>query len=481
MRFAERRDEEPHRDVTGGAAVNGIDVTAMRSSLGSSAPETIGVAMDASLRMELRPSALLVASMQLLGASSAELELIVERELSANAALERIEPVSDAGTATVDWPAEACRRPAPQGDRASDSLADLPGRRSDQDRLVDETRPLVADEDRFVLEYLVHSLDARGFLDQEIGEIANRLGISSDRVERVLAAVRTSSPPGLGARNVTECLLLQLDHLAATGAPVPAHCRPIVERHLDALARGRVAAVADALTTSERSVFEVRTFLRNHLRPYVAWEPDRSPCEAQVEVRLIVPDLVVREDPTEPGGLDVEVAEASRLVLRVDPAYTAAIAERRPLSDRERGHVRSHVRRARFFLARLNERWATLRRVGECTFARQRRFILHGPAALEPLTRADVARELCIHESTVSRATAEKYVMLPSGRVVPFSDFFDRSLPARDQLRELIRDETRPLSDAELARAMRDRGFPVARRTVTKYRQRLDVLPASLR
>jgi len=121
----------------------------------------------------------------------------------------------------------------------------------------------------------------------------------------------------------------------------------------------------------------------------------------------------------------------------------------------EVGRVRDLIGRADLFLARLRERWAALRRIGGSIVEHQEGFLRRGASAMEPLTRADVARAVGLHESTVSRAVAGKFAMLPSGRVVPLADFFDRSLGVRTELRAIIADERRPLSDAELVEELR--------------------------
>jgi len=133
--------------------------------------------------------------------------------------------------------------------------------------------------------------------------------------------------------------------------------------------------------------------------------------------------------------------------------------------------------RARFFVECIQRRWRTLRRVAELVVDYQHEFLEKGIRYLRPLTRAEVATRLNLDEGTVSRATANKYAMLPNGRLIPFSDFFDSSLGVKDILRELIHSETprHRLSDDELARLLSSRGIPMARRTVTKYREEMGI------
>jgi RNA polymerase sigma-54 factor len=139
------------------------------------------------------------------------------------------------------------------------------------------------------------------------------------------------------------------------------------------------------------------------------------------------------------------------------------------------------VRKGDFFLARLRERWSTMRRITEHVVDRRPDLVRGQPATGKRLTRADVAASLGLHPSTVSRATAGRYVLLPSRRVLPFTAFFDGSLGVRSRLQDIIAREARPLSDTELCDRLQRAGYRVARRTVAKYRSQLRVLPSTQR
>ncbi|HWP28558.1 MAG TPA: RNA polymerase sigma-54 factor, partial [Chloroflexota bacterium] len=137
--------------------------------------------------------------------------------------------------------------------------------------------------------------------------------------------------------------------------------------------------------------------------------------------------------------------------------------------------------RAKLFISSIEQRRQTLYNITRCLVARQRDFLLGGIRYLKPLSRAAIAQELGIHESTVSRATAHKHVMLPTGEVIPFSHFFTPSLSVKDVIKELIEHEQRPLTDAEIVARLREQGITIARRTVAKYRAQLKILPSPLR
>jgi len=197
---------------------------------------------------------------------------------------------------------------------------------------------------------------------------------------------------------------------------------------------------------------------------------------------LIRPDVLIRDID---GELTVEVVESRRFSLQVAPIYSSLSSTLRSAdtTEDEKQHVRQYVGRAKFFIDNINRRRATIQRIAEALVDRQHDYLLHGVQHLVQLTRAEVGELIGMHESTVSRATAEKYVLIPSGEVVPFSHFFTASLGVKDQIKRMIEaeDVAHPLSDQEIADALAGDGIALARRTVAKYRDELQILPARLR
>jgi RNA polymerase sigma-54 factor len=179
--------------------------------------------------------------------------------------------------------------------------------------------------------------------------------------------------------------------------------------------------------------------------------------------------VVVRHHPHISGEFTVEL---------VEPALTrlAVWAGRR-----RRDANGSSVPQARSFVAQLHDRWETLRQVAEYAIQRQKEFLVRGAAALGPLTRTEVAGALGLHESTVSRAVADKYVLLPDHTIVALARFFGAGGGIHEELRKLLESSDTPMSDQRLADLLRDAGYPIARRTVTKHRARLGFTAASLR
>jgi RNA polymerase sigma-54 factor len=165
-------------------------------------------------------------------------------------------------------------------------------------------------------------------------------------------------------------------------------------------------------------------------------------------------------------------------------AARAASAPAPEMNDQERQHIREYVTRAKFFIDNINQRRQTMARITQVIVECQRDFLENGIQHLRPLTRAEVGERIGMHESTVSRATAGKFVLLPSGEVVAFSMFFTASLGVKDVIKNIIdaEDRGRPFSDQEIVEKLKqEHGIRLARRTVAKYREELQILPARLR
>lgn len=449
--------------------------------------------------MDMRPSPSLIQFTEILQLSGLEMQAAIRQAVDQNPALELAEvdtcpacgdPLLPDGTCLrcargEDLAGAATRELAEAEEDDPDPLSRVADQMGLAEQVLAELASLLEAEDLPLAEYLLGELDDRGFLDSSLEELALVLDVPLERLERVLAAVQSVGPIGLAARDVRECLLLQLDRWQELGVDHPL-ARPIVEDHLDDLGRGRYAQLARALGVGQEEVLEGRDFIRSHLRPYpMSDQVDRAAWQRPGGGGTITPDIVVRL--TTEGELEVEVVESRRFCLTISPLYhryARQIETGAPmsgLSAPERRHVANQVQEARQFIHHIHERRATMHRVAAYVMARQRDYLRFGPRHLKPLTRSEVSEELGLHESTVSRATAGKHVLLPSRQVVPFATFFKVALSVHDVLRELIANEKRPLTDDELAGALGTRGYCVARRTVAKYRNEMGILPSSMR
>jgi RNA polymerase sigma-54 factor len=440
-----------------------------------------------------------IVANRILAMSSVELQQAIADELDDNPALELVEeascptcggptfggtcpncsPRADGPSATDLF--EPASGPARDDPDADDPIARAEASFTLQEHLEWNLRALLPSDLHEVAIWVIGELDENGLLTATDREIARESGTSVEAVARVRDAMRGLEPIGIGAHDVRESLLLQLAHLRESGVEVPAAAEPLVTDHLADMAERHFRDIAKALGTSEGEVLTAWEFIKTNLHPYPA-SAFVAATRGDTNRPILRPDILIR---IVDGDLEVEVVESRRFSLRVAASYASVSAALRApsWSDAEKEHVRQHVGRARFFIDAVRRRRATLQRIAEMLVKRQRDYLLHGVRHLVPLTRAEVAAEIGVHESTVSRATAEKYVMLPTGEVVPCSHFFTASLSVKDRIRAMVDQEDRghPLSDQQIAGALLDLGVAIARRTVAKYREELRILPARLR
>jgi RNA polymerase sigma-54 factor len=458
--------------------------------------------------MQVKVTPKQIAANYILQMSSVELQEAISQELDENPALEMSElptcPICGSSVAG-NYCTECMPRKGEDGDESGRLLSadDLAGDGSARLRdEADEFDPIARAEADFTLEdhltwnlhallpsrlhpvadHVIGALDSNGFLTETDAEIAAATGVSLDDVEQVLAAMKGLEPIGIGSRSITESLLAQLEFLRELGElAVPDHAEEVVGEHLADLGERRFREAAAAVGITQREVTDIWQFVKSNLNPYptAAFTAAVSGDSSRTLVR---PDVLIRMIDDE---LTVEVVESRRFSLRVAPIYSALSSKLRSneTTEDEKEHVRQYVGRAKFFIDNINRRRATIQRIAEALVDRQRDYLVHGVQHLVPLTRAEVGELIGMHESTVSRATAEKYVMVPSGEVVPFSHFFTASLGVKDQIRRMIEaeDTSHPLSDQEIADALAADGVALARRTVAKYRDELQILPARLR
>lgn len=458
--------------------------------------------MDMSMGMNLLPqqqmkaSPALIALNNMLVLSTQELQQLVQTELADNPALEQDEsdealcsrcgrPLS--GATCIYCLHEDMKLAEAERDDSSATPSDdefdpllaiaAPSTlRESLERDLHITLPLA---DHVIADYLIGSLDEHGFLDGDVDSIAEMLNTTPEQVERVLLKLQELAPAGIGARNVQECLLIQVGRLERQEISNP-HIRSIIRDHWFDLGEHRYGAIAQALGISYDDVVTARDFMRQNLRPFPLERS--SDGSGLAETSFVLPDVVIRE---ENGQLIAEVVESRRFYLRLNPLYQelaqSTARQQQDISAEEREHLSTFVTRARLFLTNLRQRRETIRRIAEFLIDRQEAFLRHGVRHLGALTRAEVAAALGVHESTVSRATANKYVQIPNKEIVPFSHFFTASLSVKDVIQELIANETAPLTDQDIVEILRGRGLDVARRTVTKYRGQLGILPSTLR
>lgn len=344
-------------------------------------------------------------------------------------------------------------------------------------QIAPELRP----DERPIAAYLLTHLDDDGLLTLSPAEAALHARASLRRVRRVLRLIQQADPPGVGAASPQEAMLIQLRLLAETQHPVPPKASEAVQLGLNLLQPSRVSELARRLGIRQSEARGLLDFIRANLNPYPARAAWGDLHQGQEEPWLphLRPDIVFSLHNGDPNGPLVVEVFAPGLRLRVNPTFRHTTAQ---VDDHHRAEWQQEIQQATLLLKSLRQRHHTLVRLARLLAREQRDFILRGPRHLRPMTRAAVARRLEVHESTVSRAVSHKTAQLPNGRLIPLSDFFDRSLPARAALKALIASESRPLSDTQLAHLLsQEMGRRIARRTVAKYRAMEGIPPAYLR
>jgi RNA polymerase sigma-54 factor len=359
-------------------------------------------------------------------------------------------------------------------DDAYDPFACIATKSTLAETLLQQLETLIAPDDKLIAEQLVGNLSPRGYLDISLSEIADHLNVPLERVEYVLSQLQTLEPLGIGARSPQECLLIQLKSLSDPNDPPPL-IYTLIDRYLNQLGRNQFHEIARQLKIPEQEIRQAFLFIRSTLHPFPAQIYQADTC-LDSDVTYIRPDVIIRKGES---NFEVELIEEKRYNFHIATDYRnnhEQLVTERESSDLQR-YMHHHRDQAKFFIDCIYRRWRTLKRVAELVVDYQHEFLEKGIRYLRPLTRAEVATRLGLDEGTVSRTTANKYALLPNGRLIPLSDFFDGSLGVKDLLRELIQSEEpkHRLSDEELARLLTAQGILLARRTVTKYREEMGI------
>lgn len=391
---------------------------------------------------------------------------------------------AEAQTSDIDWFASGAA-PAPSStDDDTDPptvAAEKPGLRQ---HMLDQVVLLRLDlRDKTLVALLVDALDENGYLTSGLDELSEalpgELEISVDELRIALRHLQNLDPIGVGARNPSECLALQLGALPA-GTPGRALALAIVRDHLGLLAARDFVRLKRLLSCDDARLKEAQALIqRLNPRPGAAYAAD--------EARFVVPDVIVRK---EKGVWLASLNSAAMPKLRVNNLYADILKGGRgaPASQ-----MSQQLQEARWLIKNVQQRFETILRVSQAIIDRQKHFFEHGEVAMRPLVLREIADLLGLHESTVSRVTTQKYMFTPRG-IFELKYFFGSHVStdaggacSATAIRALIKqlvageNEKRPLTDAGISEILGKQGIMVARRTIAKYRESLHIPPVSLR
>ncbi|MCE2724584.1 MAG: RNA polymerase factor sigma-54 [Burkholderiales bacterium] len=350
--------------------------------------------------------------------------------------------------------------------------------------------------DRQMAAFIIAHLDDDGYLSFELDDLVQMLAASGDEmlaeigdedVEEMLLSeltvalshVQHLEPVGVGARSLAECLRLQLDQLPLT-TPHLADAKALVMEHLTVLGQRDFAKLKRLLRLSDDELRATRALI-------VALDPKPGRGFGQGDTRFVVPDVVVKKVR---GKWRAMLNQAAMPKLRVNQFYADLLHKSR---DAKGKNLAGQLQEARWLIKNIQQRFETILKVTEAIVENQRHFFDHGEVAMRPLVLREIADQVGLHESTVSRVTTQKYMLTPRG-IYELKYFFGSSVATeaggacsataiRALIKQLVEaeDQRKPLSDNKIADLLSNQGILVARRTIAKYRESLQIQPASLR
>src|SRR5581483_3470659 len=348
-----------------------------------------------------------------------------------------------------------------------------------QEMLLEQVREShLAVEQRPIAEMIIGNIDDYGYLKASIEELAATTGLPAETILGVLKVIQTFDPPGVGARDLQECLLIQLHR---SGQQDTLECR-IVKDFMEALGKRRIPEIARGTGCEVDEVQEaLERIARLEPRPGRAFLPDND--------QYVLPEVFVQRTV---DGFTVTTNNEHIPHLRISNTYKDLMSQGENSSE-VRNYIREKIRAGKFLIKSLHQRQQTILNIAKEIVHRQRDFMEKGVSALKPLTMVQIAEVVGVHETTVSRAVSGKYMQTPQG-VFEMKYFFTAGIQTangdgmsntsvKDMIEEIFKNENsgKPLSDQEVVRMLQEKGIVIARRTVAKYRTELNILPSNLR
>ncbi len=336
-------------------------------------------------------------------------------------------------------------------------------------------------EERPIVAHILTGLDEDGFSTISHFEISRYHHVSIAKVKDLIRIIQKANPIGVGSANPQEAMLVQLETLLENQYKVPPIAKSLIDQGLHLLSRHQYVELAKRFNVGKEEISEAAQFISMNLNPFPGrayWGDHRRESGKNPQVYQ-QPDIIINQINHQDGNhLVIEILLPLRGTLQINPLFKQATKE---ATEENADQWKKDLEEANLLIKCIQQRNHTMQRLMKHIALEQKAFILEGEKYLQPTTRAEVADKLDVHESTISRAVSGKCVQLPSGKIIPLSMFFDRSLPIRAEIQEIIKAEKQVYTDSQLVELLSQKGIEIARRTVAKYRSMEGILPAYLR
>ncbi len=329
-------------------------------------------------------------------------------------------------------------------------------------------------------EWIIGNLDDDGYLRATLDELAQESGIPLKNMQQTLELIQNFDPAGIAARDLRECLLIQVKQLDMQGTLV----EKIIEEHLPDLEKRKYPNIAKALNVTTQEVMEASQIIIHELEP----KPGRPYLSS--DTNYVVPDVYVIKIE---DRYVVQLNDEGLPKVRINPYYRKLLSRKENIDKVTKDYVEERLRSAQWLIKGMEQRNKTIYKVAESIVKFQRDFLEQGISHLKPMVLKDVAEDIGMHESTISRVTTNKYMHTPQG-IFPMKYFFTTgfaagtgseisSLTVKDAIQKMIKEEdpSNPLKDQQIVDTLKARGIDIARRTVAKYREELRIPPTSVR
>ncbi|MDV3427555.1 MAG: RNA polymerase factor sigma-54 [Bacillota bacterium] len=439
--------------------------------------------MDLGLRLEQSQKLLLTQKMQLsiqlLQMNSLELSKYIEKEISENPTLD-ISYNDTCNKEVYDYftsPKESYGESYEEKDEVS-PFNFISSKKTLKEFLYEQVNELnIKDEERIICEYIIENIDSRGYLSVSAEEISKEIKLPLYNIVKALDLVQSLEPAGIGARNITECLELQLKRKGYEDE----NLYIIVKDYLQYIADNKISSLAGELNIDIKTAQCYGDIIKK-LEP----KPSRGYFTGD-DVKYIVPDATIKKI-----GDEFYIIMNDSIIPRISVSNEYKDIYSHGQDEKAKEYIKEKIDRALFLVKSIESRKNTIYRILEEILKIQKGYFLFGSSELKPMTLKDIAESLNLHESTISRAIKEKYILTERG-TVRIKDLFTSKLSSsigdvsskniKDRITIIIdkEDKTSPLSDEKISEILKEEGFTVSRRTVAKYREELDIKTSSKR